>query len=296
MEFTKSRQALRALVGADACIRPAPVCDPVTARLAEMLGFEAAMLAGSMASLTVLGAPDRVLITLTELAEQVRRICRSTPLPLIVDADHGFGNALNVMRTIGELETAGAAAATIEDTALPQGFDAAGVTMISVEEGLGKMRAALAGRSDPDFVVIARTSAAGLADRAEAVRRAEAYAASGVDALFLSGVGSRETLDAIAEVVRVPIFLGFSSPDVHDEDYLRSRGVRVWLFGHQPMLAAMRAAHETLKALRDGHPPAPDANTRDLLRALTREDDFDEASAEFLAMPGSASPASFDRH
>src|SRR5690606_31740711 len=110
---------LRRQIADGPCVRPAPVSDPVFARLAELTGFDSAMLAGSMASLSVLGAPDLVLLTLDELTEQVRRICRASDLALIVDADHGFGNVLNVMRTVQELEAAGAAALTIEDTALP---------------------------------------------------------------------------------------------------------------------------------------------------------------------------------
>jgi carboxyvinyl-carboxyphosphonate phosphorylmutase len=105
-----------------ACVHPASVFDAMSARMAESLGFEVGMFAGSIASATVLGAPDLVVLTLTEFAEQIRRIARGSDLPLMVDADHGYGNALNVMRTVEELETAGVAALTIEDTVLPTPF------------------------------------------------------------------------------------------------------------------------------------------------------------------------------
>ena len=101
------------------CLHPASVFDPLSARIAEHLGFEFAMMAGSTASLTVLGAPDLVLLTATEFVQQAQRVCRAMSLPLLVDADHGYGNALNVARTIEELATVGVAAATIEDTNLP---------------------------------------------------------------------------------------------------------------------------------------------------------------------------------
>src|SRR6185503_13571237 len=122
---------------------------PISVRIAEDIGFEVAMFAGSVASLAVLGAPDLIVLTLTEFAEQALRINRAGTLPLLVDADHGYGNALNVKRTVEELEIAGVAALTIEDTLLPAAYGAAGkMSLISLEEGVGKMKAALAGRQD----------------------------------------------------------------------------------------------------------------------------------------------------
>ncbi len=126
MNFTARRERFREVLAGNSCIRPASVFDPISARLAEDIGFEVAMLAGSTASMTVLGNPDLILLTLAELAEQTRRICRAGNLPLLVDADHGYGNALNVMRTVEELETSGVAALTIEDTELPAPFGQTG--------------------------------------------------------------------------------------------------------------------------------------------------------------------------
>ena len=188
MTATERRQRVRAILAGGACVHPASVFDPVSARLAAGIGFEMGMLAGSIASFTVLGAPDLVLLTLTEFAEQIRRICRAAPLPLLVDADHGYGNALNAMRTVQELEAAGVAALTIEDTQLPTPFGAAGPALISREEGVGKLRAALAAREDPATVIVARTSAAGIAGVDEAIARARLYAPLGPDALFLTGI------------------------------------------------------------------------------------------------------------
>src|SRR5262245_20123145 len=113
---------------------PASVFDAVSARLAEDAGFEIGILAGSVASSAVLGAPDICLITLTEMAEQARRICRASGLPFWIDADHGYGNALSVRRTIEELEAAGVAAASIEDTELPPPFGAPSGRLISAGE------------------------------------------------------------------------------------------------------------------------------------------------------------------
>ena len=124
MAFQKRRNALRAVLTGSTCIRPGSVYDPTSIRIAQDLGFELGMFGGSVASLAVLGDPDITLITLTELAEQMRRMSRAASLPVLVDADHGYGNALNVRRTVQELETAGAAGLTIEDTLLPQAYGA----------------------------------------------------------------------------------------------------------------------------------------------------------------------------
>src|ERR671920_1006364 len=121
--ITDRRRAFRAILADSTCIHPASVYDPMSARIAEDLGFELGMFAGSTASLTILGAPDLISITLSEFAEQCRRICRAVKrLPVLVDADHGYGNALNAMRTVEELETAGVAAMTLEDTVLPRPY------------------------------------------------------------------------------------------------------------------------------------------------------------------------------
>src|SRR5579863_8437157 len=107
MGWSDRRKRLRAVLAGRRCVHPGSVFDPMSARIAEDLGFELGMFAGSVASLTVLGAPDLIVVTLSEFAEQAHRICRAGSLPLLVDADHGYGNALNVMRTVEELENAG---------------------------------------------------------------------------------------------------------------------------------------------------------------------------------------------
>src|SRR5581483_8184710 len=120
--FQERRERVRAMLAGGRLVQPASVYDALSARAAEQLGFELMMMAGSTASLAVLGAPDLVLLSLTEFAEQARRVTRVSRLPLLVDADHGYGNALGVMRCVQELETAGVSALSIEDTALPRPF------------------------------------------------------------------------------------------------------------------------------------------------------------------------------
>ena len=161
MPFRKRRENLRAILSGSACIRPGSVYDAISIRIAEDIGFEVGMFGGSVASLAVLGDPDITLITLTELAEQMRRMSRASSLPVIVDADHGYGNALNVRRTVQELEAAGAAGLTIEDTLLPQAYGVIEPQLIPIEEGVGKMKAALDARGDPSLVVMGRTGTRG---------------------------------------------------------------------------------------------------------------------------------------
>src|SRR5712691_2786218 len=158
MHWTDRRRRFRALLAGERCIHPGSVFDPISARIAEDLGFELGMFAGSTASLTVLGAPDLIVLTLTEFAEQAYRINRAGNLPLLVDADHGYGNALNAKRTVEELETAGVAALTIEDTVLPRALREGGPARpLSIEEAVGKLPAALPGRQHLTLHVVGPT-------------------------------------------------------------------------------------------------------------------------------------------
>ena len=255
MAFRKRREALRSILSGTSCIRPGSVYDAISIRIAEDLGFELGMFGGSVASLAVLGDPDIALITLSELAEQMRRMSRAAALPVLVDADHGYGNALNVRRTVQELEMAGAAGLTIEDTLLPQAFGQSETQLIPIAEGVGKIRAALDGRDDPTLVVMARTGAASVGGLDDAIARASAYEATGADALFFTGVKTRAELEAIAAATRLPIVLGGFPEELSDRGYLAGQRVRIALQGHAPYAAATQAIYETLKALRDGELP-----------------------------------------
>ncbi|MGA9866590.1 MAG: isocitrate lyase/PEP mutase family protein [Acetobacteraceae bacterium] len=284
MHWTDRRERYRAVLAGDACVHPGSVFDAISVRIAEDLGFEVGMFAGSIASHTVLGAPDLIVLTLTEFAQQAYRINRAGKLPLMVDADHGYGNALNVMRTVQELETAGVAALTIEDTVLPRPFGKAKPTLISLEEGVGKMRAAIGARKDPALCVIGRTSAPAITGIEDAIARARAYEQAGVDALFIAGGLTRAQLDALSASVRLPLLLGGVPADLLDKEYLASRRVRIALQGHQPFAAAVQAVYATLKALREGTQPgklegvAPPA----LMKRVLREAAYDAWTGEFL--------------
>ena len=290
MPFRKRRDALRAILSGSACIRPGSVYDAISIRIAEDLGFEVGMFGGSVASLAVLGDPDITLITLTELAEQMRRMSRAASLPVIVDADHGYGNALNVRRTVQELEAAGAAGLTIEDTLLPQAYGVSEPQLISLEEGVGKMKAALDGRGDPSLVVMGRTGTRGggpsAASLDDCVARAKAYEATGVDALFFTGLKTRAELEAISAATTLPIVLGNPQGELNDAEFLIRQRVRIALQGHAPFAAATQAVYETLKALRDGTAPKElqGLASPQLMGRLTREAAAKQRGADFLGL------------
>ncbi len=286
MAFRKRREALRSILSGSSCIRPGSVYDAISIRIAEDLGFQVGMFGGSVASLAVLGDPDIALITLTELAEQMRRMSRASSLPVLVDADHGYGNAMNVRRTIEELETAGAAGLTIEDTLLPQAFGQTATQLISLEEGVGKMKAALDARGDRSLVIIGRTGAASITSLDDAIARASAYEACGVDALFFTGIRTRGELEAISAATKSPIVLGGAPEDMSDLAYLANLRVRIALQGHAPFAAATLAVYETLKALREGLPPKQlkGLASAELTGRVTREAIAKARSAEFLGL------------
>ena len=284
MNFTTRRERYRGILAGDKCVYPGSVFDPISARIAEDLGFEVGMFAGSIASGTVLGAPDLIVLTLTEFAQQIHRICRAGDLSLMVDADHGYGNALNVMRTVEELETAGVAAMTIEDTVLPQSFGG-GTTVLPIDEGVGKMKAALAARTDPNMVVAGRTSSLRITDLADTIKRVKAYEAAGVDAVFLAGATTKAEVEAVAAEMKGPLLLGGTTGELADKDYLGSVGVRVALQGHLPFAAAIKATYDTLKALRDGVSPAdlkPQLATSEQMDQFMRKADHDKWTTSFL--------------
>jgi oxaloacetate decarboxylase len=286
MAFRSRREKLRSILSGGTCVHPGSVYDAISIRIAEDLGFPLGMFGGSVASLAVLGDPDVTLITLTELAEQMRRMSRAAALPVLVDADHGYGNALNVRRTVQELETAGAAGLTIEDTLLPAGFGEAKTQLISLEEGVGKMKAALDGRGDPSLVIMGRTGAASVTSIEDAIRRARAYEAAGVDALFFTGIKSRAGLEAIASATRLPIVLGGAPEELNVLEYLAGQRVRIALQGHAPIAAATQAVYETQKALRDGTAPKnlKGLPSSDLTSRVTREADVKARSADVLGL------------
>jgi carboxyvinyl-carboxyphosphonate phosphorylmutase len=257
MNHTQQRNRLRAVFAGAKCLSPASVYDPLSARIAESVGYEIGMLAGSVASSTTLAAPDLIVLTLTEFADQVRRIMRASRLSLIVDADHGYGNALNVMCTVEELEHAGVSALSIEDTALPLRFGQAegADELISLGEMVGKLKAAVAARRDPATMILGRTAALKVEGTGGAVTRAQAFAAAGVDAIFLVGVEAADQVRAVHDAAKLPVMVGSAPASITREEFAAA-GARVLLQGHQPLPAAAKALREVYTHLYGGGAPA----------------------------------------
>ena len=288
MNVTERRERLRAMIAEDRLIRPASVWDPLSARAAAAIGYDMMMLAGSTASLAVLGAPDLILLTLSEFADQAQRVGRAAALPLLVDADHGYGNALNVMRCVEELESAGVAALSIEDTQLPRPFGAQGESFLPVEEGAGKMRAAVAARSDHSLIIFARTGAVRGEGVDSLVARVKAYAATGVDGLFLVGVRTRAEVQAARDVTGLPFVLGGMTKELDDDAYLASMGVRIGGWNHTPIQAATRAAYDTLRAMRErsGGAVQPVIDSEKLMDVLMQSGSYAAAAERYLSRGG----------
>jgi carboxyvinyl-carboxyphosphonate phosphorylmutase len=274
------RAQFRALLDSNACYHTASVFDPMSARIAADLGFEVGILGGSVASLQVLAAPDFALITLSEFVEQASRIGRVARLPVIADADHGYGNALNVMRTVVELERAGIAALTIEDTLLPAQFGRKSTDLIGVDEGVGKIRAALEARVDPDLAIIARTNA-GVLEVDEVIRRTQAYQQAGADGICMVGIRDFEHLEQIAENLSVPLMLvSYGNPSLRDDARLASLGVRIVVDGHAAYFAAIKATYDCLREQRGI--AASDLNATELTHKYTQPEDYIVWAREYM--------------
>ena len=280
--MTDPCRRFRDLLHGSICHTAGSVFDPLSARLAEQAGFEIGIFAGSTASLTVLGAPDLVVLSHTELADQARRICRASQLPILVDADAGYGNALNVMRTIEDLIVAGIAAASIEDTLLPTAFGAPKSTeLISLEEGIGKMRAAVDARKTSAFSILARTSAPNISSFEDAIQRLQAYEATGVDGLFVVGLKTSAQLHALSSATKLPLVLANPPLDVGDDNELAQHRVRLCIRGHQPIMAALEALRQTYLAQRSGQ-PLPALISAAHLASITKAADYENYKAAFL--------------
>jgi carboxyvinyl-carboxyphosphonate phosphorylmutase len=283
MTPTEKRQRFRAVLAGPRCLSPATVFDALSARVAESVGYELGILSGSVCAATVLAAPDLAVHTLTEFADQVRRIMRYSNLSLFVDADQGYGNALNVMRTVEELEHAGLSGLAIEDLVMPARFGSTEDELISIDEMKGKLRAALQARLDPSLVITARTASVRLENIGNVVARVKAYAATGVDAVFVTGLKKLDDLDAIRAAVRIPIIVG-TAPNLTREE-LAARGVRFCLQGHPAVAAVVKALRDTYAHLYAGGAPA-DLKSRiatpEEMERLMRNEPYKKWQREFL--------------
>lgn len=252
---TEQRQRMRAILNGSQLLSPASVYDGLSARIAQDVGYTLGILAGSVSSNSTLAAPDLIVLTLTEFADQIRRIMRASDISLLVDADHGYGNALNVMRTVIECEHAGVSAMSIEDPALPLRFGQTKDELISTEEMVGKLKAAVAARKDPTTVIAGRTAALKVEGVEGTCARARAYAACGVDCIFVVGAENIDQIKAVHQAAKLPIIVGSAPASITRQQFLDA-GARVVLQGHQPLAAAVKVLREVYSHLYNGGAPA----------------------------------------
>jgi len=249
------------------------VFNAAVARMAERLGFRAVYLSGAALSAAA-GVPDVGILSLTEFVDQARTIAPATTLPLLCDADTGFGEALNVERTVRLFESAGAAGIHLEDQQMPKRCGhLSGKQLVEPAVMAAKLRAAVAARRDPDFVIIARTDARGVSGLDDAVRRARLYVDAGADAVFPEALESADEFATFAREVRAPFLANMTefgrSPNL-DVATLGAMGYRLVLFPLTAFRAALRAAQETLAEIRQlGH------QRQSLGRMLTRAELYD---------------------
>jgi methylisocitrate lyase len=248
---------LRDAWSAETLALPGVFC-PLVARMAERLGFRAVYLSGAALSAT-LGLPDVGLVTLTEFAQAAAAIAQATSLPLLCDADTGFGEALSAERTVRLFESAGAAGLHLEDQQLPKRCGhLSGKNLVDSATMCAKLRAAAAARRDEGFVLIARTDARGTDGFDEAVRRARLYVEAGADAIFPEALQSEEEFSAFARALPgVPLLANmteFGRSPLLDRETLGRLGYRMVLYPVTGLRAALLATRKTLEAVRDqGH-------------------------------------------
>ncbi len=228
-----------------------------TARIIEQAGFKAVYLTGSGASMDLLGKPDLGFLTMTEMVGHARNIVQATRLPVVADADTGYGNALNVMRTIKEYERTGVAGVHIEDQVAPKRCGHfAGKEVISREEMIGKIEAALDARRDPDFMIIARTDARAVLGLEEAIERGKAYRKAGADMIFVDAPESEEELRVISRSIPGPLMVNMSeggkTPLISARE-LQEMGYRLVIYPRSAAGAAAKAIQDLMAVLkRDG--------------------------------------------
>ncbi|MGE7415012.1 isocitrate lyase/PEP mutase family protein [Methylobacterium tarhaniae] len=253
----RATQTLKAILARREAVSVPGAANALFARVIEDLGYEAVYVTGAGVANMHLGAPDIGLTTVTEVASAVAAVADAVSLPIIVDADTGFGNAVNMVRTVRLLERAGAAGIQIEDQVFPKKCGHfTGKDVIPADEMVQKIKAAVDARRDGDLQIIARTDARAVEDLDRAIERARAYIEAGADATFVEAPVSAEELARIARDLPVPqvanIVFGGRTPDP-GRQALAGMGFSIVLYANAALQAALKASFDVLGALkRDG--------------------------------------------
>jgi len=234
----------------------APGCfNALSARLVEQAGFKAIYVSGAAIAGNFLGYPDIGLTTMSEVLENVRNIVRVTSLPVICDADTGFGNAINMLRTVREFEAAGLAGIQIEDQVMPKKCGhTEGKLLISKAEMVQKVKAAVDARQDPDFVLVVRTDAVAVNGLGDALDRAKVYQEAGADVIFVEAPRTVEEMRRICATIRAPLLAnmveGGGKTPVLPLEELKKIGYRLVIYPVSAHMAAIKAMQEVLAVLK----------------------------------------------
>ena len=281
-----ARERFRQVISRDTCTLAANIFDPLSARIAHMQEYEVCVLSGSVGKVANLAVPDIVLSNMSDVVDHCRRITRIADISLMVDAEDGFGNAVNVARTVREMEAAGVAAIEIEDNFVPRRFNVQDPGLITKEEQVGKLKAAVAARTDPTTVIVARSAAFGMCPLDEAVDRLSVYSQTGCEAVMLTGVQSREQIEAAHRATSLPLCI--LNPPLearNDAAFLAANGVRILMLGNPTFAVAVKAIYDSLLHLKDGGAMEDLAERQaspGLLRSVNRTDEFMKLQEEFL--------------
>jgi oxaloacetate decarboxylase len=284
--MSRARERFRQVLSHPTCTVAANIFDPLSARIAQMLEYDVCFLSGSVGKVANLGVPDLVLYNLSDAVDHCRRITRMADVSLMVDGEDGFGNAVNVMRAVKELEAAGVSAIEIEDTIAPVRFNAADPGLYSTAEQVGKLEAAVAARADPTTVIVARTAALTYGPLDEALDRIHAYARTGVEAIRLVGLRTREQLEAVHQATSLPLTVLGPPPELmQDRAFLAAHGIRVLMLGNPAFAIAVKAIYECFKHFKDGgalEDLADQQASTDLLRAVNRTEELVQWQQRYL--------------
>ena len=284
--MSQARERFREVISRPACTVAANIFDPLSARIAHMLDYEVCFLSGSVGKVANLGVPDIVMYNMSDAVDHCRRITRMADVSLMLDGEDGFGNAVNVVRTVKELEAAGVSAIEIEDQIPPVRFNAEDAGLFSKEEQAGKLEAAVAARTDPTTVIVARTAALRYCPMDEALDRMRAYAQTGVEAIRLVGLSTREQLEAVHQTTSLPLTVLSPPADmINDRPFLAANGIRILMLGNPAFAVAVKAIYDCLKHLKDGgaiEELSGKEASSDLLRAVNRTDEFIQLQQQFL--------------
>jgi 2-methylisocitrate lyase-like PEP mutase family enzyme len=249
-----SAQALKTLLTGETLVMAPGAADALTARLIESAGFPAVYMTGFGATASLTGCPDVGILTQTEMTTHARNMVRAVKVPVIADADTGYGGPANIERTVREYLQAGAAAIHIEDQAVPKRCGhMAGIKLVSVVEMTGRLKGAIEARGDADLLIIGRTDALAAVGRDEAIRRASRYRDAGVDLVFVDAMKTIADAEAVAREVPGPLMIsiveGHETTRLLPQD-LKSLGYALALYPLSPLFAATRAVNEVLRSLR----------------------------------------------